>query len=83
MTFDRPESDSGETLNTDAPTGDPASLSEMFEILSRRPERRILFNLLHEERAVSVESLAGAVAATDSSPVVDREQRSDSETVGS
>lgn len=78
MTTDRPGGDSGDTLNTDAASapGGPASLSEMLAVLSRRPERRILLTLFHEDGAVSVESLAEAVAGTDSPPVANEEAHS-------
>lgn len=85
MTIDRSRSDSGDTLTTDAASapGDPASLSEMLAILSRHPERQILFTLLHEDGAVSVESLADVVAGTNSPPLANEEARSDAESKGS
>lgn len=85
MTIDRPGSDPGETQDTDDfdATGDPASLLEMQGILGRRPERRILSPLLHENGAVPVESLARAVTATDSPTVPVGRERSDGEIAGS
>ncbi|WP_254533419.1 hypothetical protein [Natrinema gelatinilyticum] len=82
MTIDQPQSDSEKTLiaGDSTVTGDPASLSEMLEVLSRRPRRRIFFHLLHEDEAVPAESLARAVATSDFSPVADGEEPSDGRT---
>lgn len=83
MTGDRTQSDSEEMLNVDdsSATGDTDSVSEMLEILSHRPERRILSHLLHEDRPVVFESLVVAVAATDPSSGADEEDSNDLEGV--
>jgi len=66
MTIDRTREEAGGATDARSvsPQAGPTSLSDVLDVLSGRPERRILFHMLRADGPVKVETLAEQVAAS-------------------